>query len=216
MYQKIDETQSSFEEIYIAMESHQMKTKKSKESEGGIINNSDSYDINLDEKLIYSGKRTLYKFLPVFGAIFIFLLPSITSVVLSIQYHKQCLYHQQIVPIIQTYGTLSFFLFIFIGIVHAKLYSKSKSVYGILTLVLILCVIVESLFVMALVKLQYNRTLKLARDEERCTYQIMFYLKALVPIFVLQMCYLVLFVIFSIKMCNQQQGVSRPKICDST
>ena len=215
MHQKFDETQSPFGEIYITMESHQKKRNKSKDSEGGDINSNNSSHINLDEKVIYSGKRTLYKYLPLFGAIFIFLLPSIASVVLSIQYHKQCSYHQQIVPITQTYGTLCFFLFIFIGIVQTKLYSKPKSVYGILTLVLILCVIVEALFVVTLVKLQYNRTSKLARDEERCTSQMMFYLKALVAIFVLQMCYLVLFVIFSSKICNQQLGVSPAKICDS-
>ena len=161
------------------MESHQTKLNKSKQSKYGDIKNNDLYHTKLDEKVICYGKRTFHKYLPLCGAIFIFLLPSISSAVLSIQYHKQCSYHQQIVPIIQTYGTLSSLPFIFISIVHTKRYMKSKSVCGMLTLVLILCVIVEVLFVMALVKLQYNRTSKMERDEEGCNYQMMFYLKLL-------------------------------------
>ena len=202
--------QQPWEEIHLSIE-HGEGGKK----EGPAETNNET-DINQSqlpesfEKITNFGKATVRKYLPLFfflATIFVLLIPGSTSLVFSLRYYKQCLYHHHAVYIFEIYGTLCLVVFIFISIVQLKFCTNSKPLYGITTLILVLCIFTEFLFIMIMVNLetQENKDAsgqvdsKLNQDKKNCTSQMMFYLKAFIIIGGVQICFATLFLIFGVK-----------------
>ena len=199
--------QRPWEEIYLSME-HGENSRKEAPAETNIeIHISQSELPESFQKIAIFGKATVRKYLPLFvflATIFVLLIPGSTSLVFSLQYYKQCLYHNHAIYIFDIYGTLCLMAFIFIAIVHLKFCTNSKLLYGIITLILVLCIFTEFLFIMIMLNLetQENKDAsghvdsKLSQDKKNCTSQMMFYLKAFITIGGLQICFATFFLIF--------------------
>ena len=171
-----------------------------------------SFNINQSQqekilkKIIQFSKNAIFKFTPLFsslGAIVSFLIPCLTSTILSLQYQKQCIFHHHGVYIMDIYATLCCLAFALIVYNSLKFTSKSKLVCGVMMLIITLSIIVEVLFAMAMVKQDAIKdTSKLNQKAKICTSQIALYLKALTGMSVLQISFLVLSVKFDIETRN--------------
>ena len=98
------------------------------------------------EKITRFSKNAIFKFTPLFlflGAIVLFLLPCLASIILSLQYQKQCIYHHHGVYIMDIYATLCCLAFALIVYNSSKFSSKSKLVNGIIILIMNLSIMVE-------------------------------------------------------------------------
>ena len=146
----------------------------------------------------------LFKFIPLLlflGAIVLFLLPCLTSIILSLQYQKQCIYHHHGVYIMDIYATLCCLAFALILYNSSEFSSKSKLVYGVVMLIMTLSIMVEISFAIVMVKQNtIKENSKLNQRGKTCTSQIKLYLKALTGMSALQ--FLVLSVTFDIKKKN--------------
>ena len=199
--------QQSWEEIYLSMVHGEGSRREAPAETNNEIDISQSELPKSFEKITIFGKATVRKYLPLFfflATIFVLLIPGSTSLVFSLRYYKQCLCHHHAVYIFDIYGTLCLVAFIFIIIVHLKFCNNSKPLHGIITLILVLCIFTEFLFIMIMVNLetQENKDAsgrvdsKLTQDKKNCTSQMMFYLKAFITIGGLQICFATFFLIF--------------------
>ena len=202
--------QQPWEEIYLSMEHGEGSKKEAPAETNNEIDINQSQLPESFEKTTNFGKATVRKYLPFFfflAAIFVLLIPGSTSLIFSLRCYNQCLYHHHAVYIFEIYGTLCLVVFIFIGVVHLKFRTNSKPLYGIITLILVLYIFTEFLFIMIMVNLetQENKDAsgqadsKLNQDKKNCTSQMMSYLKAFITIVGLQICFETLFLIVGVK-----------------
>ena len=169
-------------------------------------NTNQSQQEKIPEKIIQFRKNALFKFIPLLlflGAIVLLLLPCLTSIILSLQYQKQCIYHHHGVYIMDIYATLCCLAFALILYNSSEFSSKSKLVYGVVMLIMTLSIMVEISFAIVMVKQNTIKdNSKLNQRGKTCTSQIKLYLKALTGMSVLQISFLVLSVTFDIKKKN--------------